>query len=223
MKKNRKHEQFKRWSMIGNQQNTDASDEYYTLPHAFYAILTELLARYKNNIVYKVIICPCDNGGSVFRELVKWVDYIGKPRIIYSYYPQKDWVEYFDMDFEKEYGCKKEEVLIFTNPPFTKLCANLKKIQCNFLLFCSKITSINNNNFVVNTSKYTFIKNTDLKNNQLYGTVPIMFVSNTMFYSFWKRGQYTVNTDDRRRKTFMFNKNLFKKIYVNRLYKETRE
>lgn len=219
--RNPNHKQFKRWSDIGNQQNTDASDEYYTLAHTFYAILVELLARYQNNIVYKVIICPCDGEKSVFRELKQWASYIGNPQIIYSSLEDnKSWEEYFELDFETVFNCQANEVLIFTNPPFTNLKANIKKIRCNFLLLCSKITSIPQNYYVLNSYKWTFLKNTDLKNEEKYGTVPIMFVSNTKFYSFCRGGQYIQTHPRDTHTTFIFNKHCFRQVFFNRLYKE---
>lgn len=218
-KKNPNSKIFKRWSDIGNQMNEDQSDEYYTLIHCFYALLTELLARYHNGKVYKVIICPCDGIGSVFRELTNWAQYIGNPQIIFSSLEdKKSWVEYFDLDYEMVYNCQPNEVCIFTNPPFTNLRQNLLNIKCDFILLCSKITSIPLSYFVLNTRKWTFIKNTDLAGTIKYGTVPILFTSNTKFYSFNHGGQYQ-QTKSGNHTTFIFNKDCFEKVFVNKLYK----
>ena len=59
----------KRLGDIAHNRNQDASDEYYTLYHAFAAAFLELLCRHKSGTTYKVIICPCDSQTSVFREL----------------------------------------------------------------------------------------------------------------------------------------------------------
>lgn len=109
---------YSRFSKISNGQVSDSSDEYYTLYHAYCSLVLELLCRYKKGKKYKVIICPCDSSTSVFRNLEKIAGQIGNPKVIYSFYPEVDWSYYFDLDYEKEYGCTKDEVLIFTNPPF---------------------------------------------------------------------------------------------------------
>lgn len=107
-----------RFSAIARGDNTDASDEYYTLYHAFMALFLELLCRYNEGIRYKVIICPCDSKTSIFHELERFADMIGNPRIIYSFYPEKDWKDYFDMDYVEEYDCEEDEVLIFHKSAF---------------------------------------------------------------------------------------------------------
>ena len=48
----------KRMSDIAHNRNQDASDEYYTLYHAFASAFLELLCRYKQGTTYKVIISP---------------------------------------------------------------------------------------------------------------------------------------------------------------------
>ena len=132
----------KRFQDIARGVNVDSSDEYYTLFHGFAELFLELLCRKQAGKTYKVIICPCDSSTSVFRELEKYKDLIGNPRIIYSHWPEKDWKDYFDMDYESEYGCKADEVCIFTNPPFKGLSQALPQIKCDYLVFGSNAVGI---------------------------------------------------------------------------------
>ena len=183
---------YKRYSDISKGRNTDASDEYYTLYPAFAQLLIELICRHNKGQTYKVVICPCDSQTSVFRELENYVGIIGNPNIIYSFWPEKDWKEYFDMDFEKEYGCRNDQVLIFTNPPFKGLSQLLPTIKCDYLLFGSSAVGIigdthakevkvslyrkNNENYDGNADNY--------KN--IYGRVNTFFYSNKPFLSYGK-------------------------------------
>ena len=114
---------FKRFYEIARGTNTDASNEYYTMYHSFAQALLELICRHTSGKTYKMIICPCDSETSIFRELPKYRNLIGDPQIIYTAWPDKDWKDYFNMDYEKAYGFKSDEVCIFTNPPFKGLTA----------------------------------------------------------------------------------------------------
>lgn len=180
---------FKRFSQISRGENSDSSDEYYTLYHAFVALLIEVICRYKAGQKYKVIICPCDSDTSVFRELEKWKDMIGNPKIVYSYWPQKDWKEYFDMDYQIEYGCSRDEVLIITNPPFKNLSKSIREIQCDYLLFGSNAVSIRDGIFCKESGGFIYIKNNkDYTGNaddfqEKYGAVCTFFYSNKEFLS----------------------------------------
>lgn len=193
--KKRNTKVFKRFSDISNGKNQDSSNEYYTLYYSFAELLLEVLCRYQKGIEYKVIICPCDSETSVFRQLTKYASWIGKPKIIYSHYPEKSWEDYFDMDFEKEYGCKASEVLIFTNPPFKGLGKALTKIHCDYLLFGSNAVSIRPGMYAKEGRGFVYIKNNeDFSGNadqfeQKYGSVKTFFYSNTPFVS--KGKQYT--------------------------------
>lgn len=194
-----KNSVYSRFSKISHGTNTDASDEYYTLYHSFVALFIELLCRYNSGIKYKVIICPCDSETSIFRQLEFYKGLIGSPKIIYSFYPEKMWEDYFDMDYEKEYGCKAEEVCIFTNPPFKNLSKNIRNIKCDYLVFGSNAVSIrkgiyckiakvslyikNNNNYTGNADEFQ----------DTYGTVSTCFYSNKRFLS--EGLQYTNDTD----------------------------
>ena len=212
-----KNKIFSRYQKIANNKNNDASDEYYTLYHGFMQLFIELLCRFKKGIQYKVIICPCDSQTSVFRELVKYKQIIGNPKIIYSSYPDKSWEDYFEMDFEKEFNCKPEEVLIFTNPPFKKLAENLRKIKCNFLLFGSNATAIKQGIFLKPVKFDLYLKNNenfngnanDYKN--LFGSVRTCFYSNTKFLSCGK--QY-INEEDKS-KSLLFERKQLKLIENN--------
>ena len=183
----------KRFSAISHGTNTDASDEYYTLFHSFAALLLEVMCRHHAGKTYKVIICPCDSQTSVFRELTKYVDLIGNPRIIYSYWPEKDWKDYFDMDYKKEYGCKANEVLIFTNPPFKGLSQVLPTIKCDFLLFGSNAVGLIGKTYAKETKVSLYRKNTvDYDGNadnfkEEYGRVCTFFYSNTEFLTSGKQ------------------------------------
>lgn len=57
---------IKRYGQIARGQNTDASDEYYTLFPAFAQLLLEVICRHQKGKTYKVIICPCDSATSIF-------------------------------------------------------------------------------------------------------------------------------------------------------------
>ena len=195
----RKNKVFKRFSQIANGTNQDSSNEYYTLYYSFAELLLELLCRYARGIKYKVIICPCDSDKSIFRILPKYKSWIGNPKIIYSHFPEKDWAEYFDMDYEKEYGCKNTEVCIFTNPPFKGLGKALTQIHCDYLLFGSNAVSIRAGTYCKEGRGFVYIKNNeDYKGNaeeyeQKYGSVKTFFYSNRKFESHGK--QYTNLTD----------------------------
>lgn len=205
----------KRFSQIANGTNTDASDEYYTLNHCFMAFLIELLARYYNGIKYKVIICPCDGLQSIFRRLEEFKQYIGNPKIIYSFYPEKDWKDYFNMDFYKEYGCKNENVLLFTNPPFKgqKNILKNKLIKCNYLLMGSASTRTTTDIYILNKKSFNFIKNTDLKNIEKYSAIPLIFISNQLFYSYGE--QYTQKENTKGTANLFFDKDKLKRVYNN--------
>ena len=178
-----------RFRAIAQGTNTDASDEYYTLYPAFANLLIELLCRAKAGKTYKVIICPCDSSTSIFQELVKYKKLIGEPKIIYSHWPEKDWKDYFDMDYEAEYGCKAKDVLIMTNPPFKGLSKALQEIQCDYLLFGSNAVGITGKVHAKETKVSLYLKNNtnytgnadDFKN--MYGRVCTLFYSNTEFLS----------------------------------------
>lgn len=189
---------FKRFSDISNGKNQDSSNEYYTLYYAFAELLLEVLCRYQRGTKYKVIICPCDSETSVFRELPKYAEWLGNPKIIFSHYPDKSWEDYFDMDYQKEYGCKASEVLIFTNPPFKGLGKALTQIRCDYLLFGSNAVSIRTGTYAKEGRGFVYIKNNeDFSGNadqfeQKYGSVKTFFYSNRQFVS--KGKQYTNET-----------------------------
>lgn len=189
---------FKRFSDISNGKNQDSSNEYYTLYYSFAELLLEVLCRYQRGTKYKVIICPCDSETSVFRELPKYAEWLGNPKIIFSHYPEKSWEDYFDMDYQKEYGCKASEVLIFTNPPFKGLGKALTKIRCEYLLFGSNAVSIRTGMYAKEGRGFVYIKNNeDFSGNadqfeQKYGSVKTFFYSNRQFVS--KGKQYTNET-----------------------------
>lgn len=187
----------KRFSAISHGKNTDSSDEYYTLFPAFSELLIELLARNQSGKKYKVIICPCDSETSVFRSLEQYKDLIGNPRIIYSFWPEKSWEDYFDMDYESEYGCSAEDVLIFTNPPFKGLSKQIQKIKCDYLLFGSNAVSIKGSIHAkeVDVSLYiknneTYDGNADNATTNSYGRVATVFYSNNKFLS---KGEQYIN------------------------------
>ena len=179
----------KRFSDIGHGTNTDASDEYYTLYHAFAAAFLELLCRYKRGIEYEVIICPCDSKTSVFRELERLKGMIGNPRIIYSFYPEKDWADYFDMDYEAGYGCPARHVCIFTNPPFKGLTKAFREIKCDFILFGANSTGVTPGLYCKFTGGFKYTKNnTTFDGNadnfqETFGSVSTCFFSNKQFVS----------------------------------------
>lgn len=178
-----------RFREIAQGTNTDASDEYYTLYPAFANLLIELLCRAKAGKTYKVIICPCDSSTSIFQELVKYKKLIGEPKIIYSHWPEKDWKDYFDMDYEAEFECKAKDVLIMTNPPFKGLSKALQEIKCDYLLFGSNAVGITGKVHAKETKVSLYLKNNtnytgnadDFKN--MYGRVCTLFYSNTEFLS----------------------------------------
>ena len=174
---------IKRYGQIARGQNTDASDEYYTLFPAFAQLLIEVMCRHKKGKTYKVIICPCDSATSIFNELVKYKSLIGEPRIIYSHWPEKDWRDYFDMDYEKEYGCKAEDVLIFTNPPFKGLSREIPTIKCDYLLFGSNAVGIIGNTHAKDTGVSLYMKNTEGYDGNADNRVDNYDRDKTMFYS----------------------------------------
>lgn len=180
----------KRLSDIAHNRNADASDEYYTLYHAFSAAFLELLCRYHKGIRYKVIICPCDSLTSVFRELDHLKHLIGDPRVIYSYWPEKDWAEYFEQDWQEEYRCDAKEVCIFTNPPFKGLHRAFRAIKCDYILFGAISTGVMPDCFCKETGGFRYIKNNDSYTgnadefNTIYGDVPTCFFSNIPFLSY---------------------------------------
>ncbi len=204
---------FKRFSDISTGRNTDSSDEYYTLYHAFISCFLEILCRYNRGIKYKVIICPCDSSTSIFRELEKKAHMIGNPKIIYSHYPEKDWAEYFVMDYKKELGFEKEEVLIFTNPPFKGLGNQFEKIQCEYILFGSFTTAFPKGVFAKDPGGFKYIRNNDSftgdadKFNLLYRAVRTIFFSNKEFISF---GDQYIGKD--KKECLLFGKDRIKQI-----------
>lgn len=205
---------IKRYTEIAKGTNTDASDEYYTLFPAFAQLLLEVMCRHQNGKTYKVIICPCDSQTSVFRELTKYADLIGNPRIIYSHWPEKDWQDYFDMDYQKEYGCNAEDVLIFTNPPFKGLSQVLPTIKCDYLLFGSNAVGIIGNTHAKETKVSLYRKNNlDYDGNadnfkNLYGRVATLFYSNRKFLSHGK--QYINRT--KKKESMMFGKDQMERV-----------
>ena len=152
---------IQRLSDIAHNRNEDASDEYYTLYHAFASAFLELLCRYKQGTAYKVIICPCDSQTSVFRELDHLKYLIGNPRIIYSFYPEKDWADYFDLDYHTAYGCAAKEVCIFTNPPFKGLSKAFRAIKCDYILFGAISTGVMPDCFCKQTGGFRYIENNE--------------------------------------------------------------
>lgn len=205
---------IKRYTEIAKGTNTDASDEYYTLFPAFAQLLLEVMCRHQTGKTYKVIICPCDSQTSVFRELEKYADLIGNPNIIYSHWPEKDWKDYFDMDYQKEYGCKAEDVLIFTNPPFKGLSQVLPTIKCDYLLFGSNAVGIMGNTHAKETRVSLYRKNNlDYDGNadnfkNLYGRVATLFYSNRKFLTHGK--QYVNHTKNK--ESMMFGKDRLERV-----------
>lgn len=181
---------IRRLSDIAHNRNEDASDEYYTLYHAFASAFLELLCRYKQGTAYKVIICPCDSQTSVFREMDHLKHLIGDPQIIYSFYPEKDWADYFDMDYYTEYGCSAKEVCIFTNPPFKGLSKAFRAIKCDYILFGAISTGVMPDCFCKQTGGFRYIKNNEHYTGDadefdtIYGDVPTCFFSNVPFLSY---------------------------------------
>lgn len=204
----------KRYYDIARGTNKDASNEYYTLFPAFASILLEVLCRHDAGKTYKVIICPCDSQTSVFRELVNYKDLIGNPRIIYSSWPEKDWAEYFDMDFEKEYGCKADEVLILTNPPFKGLSTAIPTIKCDYLLFGSNAVGIIGDTHAKETGVSLYRKNNETYTGdadefgESFGRVCTFFYSNRPFLS---HGDEYVNPR-KAKESMMFGKDRLKKV-----------
>ena len=203
-----------RFRDIASGKNTDSSDEYYTLYPAFAAAFIELLCRYKAGKAYKVIVCPCDGPKSIFRELENKKDWIGNPRIIYSYWPEKDWKDYFDMDFQAEYGCDADEVLIFTNPPFKGLSQLLPTIRCDYILFGSNAVGLIDNVHAKETGTSLYIKNNEdytgdaSEYKEKYGRVCTLFYSNSEFMSAGK--QYINKTKNK--ECVLFGKDRLKRI-----------
>ena len=199
---------FARFSRISNGTVEDSSDEYYTLYHAYKALLLELICRHLKGKTYKVIVCPCDGKTSVFRNLVNDAEKIGNPKIVYSAYPDVEWEHYFDMDYEAEFGCSAEDLCIFTNPPFKKLGQNMENIKCDFLVFGSNATSIPQGVFAKETKGFVYIKNTqDFNGNadefkDKYGSVNTFFYSNRKFLTFGR--QYINN--EKTKTSVMFGK-----------------
>lgn len=179
-----------RLSDIGHGRNQDASDEYYTLYHAFAAAFLELLCRYHRGITYRVIVCPCDSETSQFKNLDRLKHLIGNPQIIYSFWPDKDWRDYFYMDWQTEYGCAANEVCIFTNPPFKGLSKAFRAIKCDYLLFGAVSTGVMPGCFCKQTGGFRYIKNNDRYTGSadefetVYGDVATCFFSNMPFLSF---------------------------------------
>lgn len=204
----------KRFGDIARGTNTDDSDEYYTLFPAFAQLLLEVMCRHHNGKTYKVIICPCDSQTSVFRELTKYTDLIGNPKVIYSQWPEKDWQDYFDMDYQKEYGCKADEVLIFTNPPFKGLSKLIPTIKCDYLLFGSNAVGIIGRTHALEVKVSLYRKNNmDYDGNadnfkERYGRVPTFFYSNRKFLTHGK--QYKNNT--KKKESIMFGREELQRI-----------
>lgn len=187
----------KRLGDIAHNRNQDASDEYYTLYHAFAAAFLELLCRHKSGTTYKVIICPCDSQTSVFRELEHLKHLIGNPQVIYSFWPEKDWADYFDMDYYTEYGYSASEVCIFTNPPFKGLSKAFRAIKCDYILFGAVSTGVMPDGFCKQTGGFRYIKNNHRYTGDaddfetVYGDVPTCFFSNIPFLSHGTQYQNT--------------------------------
>lgn len=204
----------KRFREIAQGTNQDASDEYYTLYPAFAEALTEIICRHLSGKTYKVIICPCDGPTSVFRELENKKDLIGNPRIIYSFWPEKDWQDYFYMDYQKEYGCDADEVLIFTNPPFKGLSRLLPVITCDYILFGSNAVGISKGTYAKEALSSLYIKNSETYTGdatqfkETYGRVATLFYSNTEFLSAGK--QYVNRTKNK--ESILFGKDRLKRI-----------
>ena len=204
----------KRFREIAQGTNQDASDEYYTLYPAFAEALTEIICRHQSGKTYKVIICPCDGPTSIFRELENKKDLIGNPRIIYSFWPEKDWQDYFYMDYQKEYGCDADEVLIFTNPPFKGLSKILPVIPCDYILFGSNAVGISKGIFAKEALSSLYIKNTAdftgdaTKYKQTYGRVATYFYSNSEFLSAGKQYKNTTKNKE----SILFGKDRLKRI-----------
>jgi len=205
---------IKRYGQIAKGTNEDSSDEYYTLFHSFVALLLEVMCRHDWGQTYKVIICPCDSQTSVFRELEKYKHLIGNPKIIYSYWPEKDWKEYFDMDYKKEFGCEPYQVLILTNPPFKGLSQLLPAIKCDYLLFGSNAVGIIGNTHAKETKVSLYRKNNETYDGnadnfqERYGRVSTLFYANRRFMSHGK--QYKNNTKNK--ESMMFGKDRLKRI-----------
>ena len=205
---------IKRYGQIAKGTNSDSSDEYYTLFPAFASLLLEVMCRHHAGRTYKVIICPCDSSTSIFRELVKYKEIIGNPRIIYSSWPEKDWKDYFYIDYQKEYGCKPDEVLIFTNPPFKGLSKILPEIPCDYLLFGSNAVGIIGSTHAKETKVSLYLKNNETYDGNAdhfgsdYGRVPTLFYSNREFLS--EGNQYVNKT--RQKESMMFGKDRMTKI-----------
>ena len=207
---------IKRYGNIARGTNTDASDDYYSLFPAFAAQLLEVMCRHHKGKTYKVIICPCDSATSIFNELVKYKHLIGDPQLVYSHWPEKDWKDYFDMDYEKEYGCKAEDVLIFTNPPFKGLSKELPTIKCDYLLFGSNAVGFMGNTHAKETHGYIYLKNNvDFDGNadnrsSDYGRVCTYFYANREFES---AGKQFINKT-KQKESIMFGKDRLKCIKV---------
>ena len=205
---------IKRYTQIAKGTNEDSSDEYYTLFPAFAELLLELLCRHQKGKTYKVIICPCDSATSIFRELVKYKKMIGNPKIIYSSWPEKDWKDYFDLDYEKEYGCKAEDVCIFTNPPFKGLSKLIPTIKCDYLLFGSNAVGIIGKTHAKETKVSLYLKNNERYDGnadhfgEVYGRVATLFYSNSKFLS--EGPQWVNNTKNKG--SMMFGKDRMKRI-----------
>lgn len=203
-----------RFRDIASGKATDSSDEYYTLYPAFAAAFIELLCRYHSGKRYKVIICPCDSQTSVFHELERLKEMIGNPEIIYSFWPEKDWKDYFNMNFKKEYGCDADEVCIFTNPPFKGLSRLLPTIDCDYILFGSNAVGLIDNVHAKETGVSLYRKNNkDYTGNadeyaEKYGRVCTLFYSNTEFES--AGTQYINKTKNK--ECVLFGKDRLKKI-----------
>lgn len=203
-----------RFRDIASGKATDSSDEYYTLYPAFAAAFIELLCRYHSGKKYKVIICPCDSKTSVFHELERLKGMIGDPEIIYSFWPEKDWKEYFNMNYQKEYGCDADEVCIFTNPPFKGLSKILPTIDCDYIVFGSNAVGLIDNVHAKETGVSLYRKNNeDYSGNadefkEKYGRVCTCFYSNTEFLS---TGTQYINKT-KLKECVLFGKDRLKKI-----------
>lgn len=203
-----------RFRKIAQGTNTDSSDEYYTLFPAFANLLLEVIARHQAGQTYKVIICPCDSSTSIFNEIYKYKELIGNPEIIFSHWPDKDWKDYFHMDYEKEYGCKASKVLIFTNPPFKGLSRALPEIECDYLLFGSNAVGISKGVYAKDAKCSLYLKNNTNYNGNadefenMYGRVCTFFYSNKTFLT--AGDQYTNNSKNKY--SLLFDRDKLKKI-----------
>ena len=118
------------------------------------------------------------------------------------------------MDYEAEYGCDPDEVLIFTNPPFKGLSQLLPTIKCDYIVFGSNAVGLIDNVHAKDTGTSLYIKNNEdytgdaSQFHEKYGRVCTFFYSNTEFMSAGK--QYINKTKNK--ECVLFCKDLLKRI-----------